>query len=440
MRSAPGSRRTCPPTGATARTSSPTAERARNLPPGALAVGGGLVAASATTYGFLAVAARALGPEAYAPISVLWSALFVVTATVWMPVEQEVARLVGARTALGEGARPVAVAGARAAVSVGVPGLAVVAAVALLGRGSLFAGRTGVAVALVVAGLAFAPNHLTRAALAGTGSFGRYGLCIALDSGTRLALAVGLALGGVDDPVPYAAAVAVSPLVPVLVFRRRWGGAAAPGPPAPALHGRVLPLLGAQALAQVLVNGGPIAVALLAQPGEEAEAGRFLAALLIARIPLFFFQAVQSSLLPGLARLQAVGDRSGFVGLVRRLVAVVVGLGVAAVVAAGLIGPWAVRIGFGADYELGRRDLALLAAAAAAVMLGHVLAHAAIALADHVRVTAGWAVGVGLAALVLFAGDDLVLRVELALLAGSAAAAVAHGATLARRLAAWPAG
>jgi O-antigen/teichoic acid export membrane protein len=290
----------------------------QTLPPGALAVGGGLLAASATTYGFLAVSARALGPGGYAPISVLWSALFIVTATVWMPVEQEVARLVGARTARDEGARPVAVAGARATLVVGAP-------------------------------------------------------CVVL--------VAGLAVAGVDDPVPYAAAVAIAPLVPVVAFRRRWGSAARPGPPSPTLHRRVLPLAGSQALAQLLVNGGPIAVALLAAPGQEAEAGRFLAALLIARIPLFFFQAVQSSLLPGLARLEAVGDRTGFTRLVRRLAGVVVALGLAAVVGAWVLGPWAVRLGFGADFALGRRDLALLAAAAGAVMLAHVLAHAAIALA-----------------------------------------------------------
>lgn len=409
------------------------------LPPGALAVGGGLVAASATTYGFLAVSARALGPAAYAPISVLWSALFLVTATVWMPVEQEVARLVGARVVRGEGARPVSLAGARAALVVGAPSVIALAAAAVLGSGTLFDGRTGVGLALVAAVVAFGPNHLTRAALAGTGSFGRYGLCIALDSATRLALSVALALAGVDDPVPYAVAVAVAPLAPVVAFRGRWGAAAAPGPPVEPVHRRVLPLVAGQALAQLLVNGGPIAVALLAAPGEEAAAGRFLAALLIARIPLFFFQAVQSSLLPGLARLEAAGDRTGFVGLVGRLVSVVTALGVVAIAGAWTVGPWAVRLGFGADFALGRRDLALLAAAAGAVMLAHVLAHAGIALAGHAQVTVGWGVGVAVALVVLALGDDLVLRVELALLAGSVAGAGAHAGSLARRLAGWSA-
>ena len=395
--------------------------------------------ASATTYAFLAVAARALGPVAYAPVSVLWSALFLVTATIWIPVEQEVARLVGARAARGEGAGPVARAGARTALAVGAPGVALVAVVAVVADGVLFDDRIGVALALVAAVVAFAPNHLTRAALAGNGSFGRYGLCIALDSATRLALALVLAAAGVDEPVPYALVVAVAPLVPVVAFRRRWQVAAQPGPPSPPLGRRVLPLVGGQAFAQMLVNGGPIAVAILAAPGEEAEAGRFLAALLVARIPLFFFQAVQSSLLPGLARLEAVGDRTGFTALVRRLAALVTALGLVAVVVSWLLGPWAVRLGFGADFALGRRDLTLLAAGASGVMLAHVLAHASIALAGHVRVTVGWAAGVAAALVVLVLVGDLLLRVELALLFGSLLAAAAHAATLGKRLSAWSA-
>jgi fermentation-respiration switch protein FrsA (DUF1100 family) len=104
-----------------------------------------------------------------------------------------------------------------------------------------------------------------------------------------------------------------------------------------------------------------------------------------------------------------------------------------------VLGPWAVRVGFGADFALDRRDLSLLAAAAAAVMLAHVLGHAGIALAGHLRVTAGWGIGVAVALVVLALGDDLLLRVELALLAGSIAAAAAHASTLLARFQAWSA-
>lgn len=397
------------------------------LPPGALAVGAGLVAASVTTYAFLALSARALGPVAYAPVSVLWSALFLVVPTVWTPVEQEVARQVSSRAASGQGSRPVVHAGARAGLQLGVPVLALLAVATWLAADGLFGGDRGVALVLVLAIAAFAPNHLTRAALAGTGSFGRYGLCITLDSATRLAIAAGLFVGGVDDPLAYAVAVAVGPLVPVVAFRRRWGLAAAPGPPVDgSVLGRVVPLVGAQACSQTLVNGGPVLVAALAGAGEDAVAGRFLTALLVARIPLFFFQAVQSSLLPGLARLAALGDRAGFLRLVGRLSGAVLALTAAAVAGSWWFGPDVVRVAFGADFVLPGRDLALLAGAAGGIMAATVLGHAVIALTGHARVTSAWAAGVVAAVAVVALGEDLVWRVALGLLVGSAVAAFAQ--------------
>ena len=53
----------------------------------------------------------------------------------------------------------------------------------------------------------------------------------------------------------------------------------------------------------MLINGGVIAVELLATPAQEAAAGIFLSGLLIARVPLFLFQAVLAGLLPKLSHL-----------------------------------------------------------------------------------------------------------------------------------------
>ncbi len=396
-------------------------------------MGGGLVAAAATTYGFQAVAARALGPAGYAPVAVLWSVLFLVVPATWGPVEQEAGRRLVARREAGEGGRPVVVAAGRALGALAAPTLVALVALVVLGADAVLSDRTGVGVALVVAVAAFAPNHLTRAALAARGAFGRYGLCIALDSAVRLALAVALAAGGVEDPVPYAAAVAVAPLVPVVAFRRALVDPA-PGPPAGSLLPAVAPLVAGQALAQVLVNGGPVAVAALAVDGEEAVAGAFLAALLVARIPLFFFQAVQSSLLPRLAALAARGDHAGFRTQVSRLLGLVAGLGVVAVVAAAVVGPTAVRVGFGDAYVLPGRDLAVLALAASATMAGFVLAAAVVAVEGHRRVAPAWAAGVVAAAAVVAVGDDLVWRVSAALAVGGLVATAAHGVALAASL------
>ena len=75
-----------------------------NLPGGMVPVAAGLVVLGATSYGFLVLAARSLGPERYAPLSVLWALVFLVGPGVFVPLEQELARAIAARQATGRGA------------------------------------------------------------------------------------------------------------------------------------------------------------------------------------------------------------------------------------------------------------------------------------------------------------------------------------------------
>ena len=117
-----------------------------------------------------------------------------------------------------------------------------------------------------------------------------------------------------------------------------------------------------------MVNAGPIAVTILATPDQKSLAGKFTTSTVIARVPLFLFQAVQASLLPKLALLVGAGRFTDFRAGLRRLLTAVSGLGVAAIVGAFLIGPLVVRILFGPDYDLGRRNLTMLAASAALYM------------------------------------------------------------------------
>jgi O-antigen/teichoic acid export membrane protein len=90
--------------------SRPTLLRAREgnpLPEGTLEVGIGLVLAGLSAYGFTVVAARVLGPDDYAPLSVLWAMVFLVGPGFFLPLEQEVSRALAARRALNAGSGPV---------------------------------------------------------------------------------------------------------------------------------------------------------------------------------------------------------------------------------------------------------------------------------------------------------------------------------------------
>lgn len=411
------------------------------LPRGAVPVAANLASAAVTTYAFLAIAARVLGPEGYAPLSVLWSAVFLVVPALWGPLEQETSRRIAHRRARGDGAAPVVRAAALASVVLGAPTVAVVAAGAPWSSDLLFSGEVGVAVALAVAIAAFGANHLRRAALSAVGAFWAYGACISIDSGSRLIAAAGLAVAGVESPVAFASAVALAPLVPLVFVAKR--GAAVEAGPCQATRELIVstgPLIGGQLAAQALINGGPIAVALLASSGEDVVAGQFLAALLVARIPLFFFQAIQGSFLPGLASSRALGDHAGFARATVRLSAALLVLTVTSVVVSATLGPAAIRLAFGPEFALGGGDLAMLAAGAGLFMVATVAAHASIALEGRGAVARGWVAGLLAAAATLASADDLLWRVELAMVVGVSVALVVHALAAVTRWRTWVAG
>ena len=139
-------------------------------------------------------------------------------------------------------------------------------------------------------------------------------------------------------------------------------------------------------------------------------------------------------MLPKLARLAAIGLVAEFRRGFRRLLQAVVLVGAIGTVGAFLIGPFVLRVLF--DSHLSRRTLTLLALASAVYMVALALAQAIIALRGHAWVALGWASGMAaFLAVLTVAGDDLLLRVELALLAGSCMALLMFAIILRARLA-----
>ena len=115
--------------------------------------------------------------------------------------------------------------------------------------------------------------------------------------------------------------------------------------------------------------------------------------MLVARVPLFMFQAIQAALLPKLARLAAQGRFDDFRQGFRRLMMVVVAVGLGGVVLAFTIGPLVLDIVFNA--EIGRRTLTLLALGSAMYMVALGIAQAVIALHGHAWVAVGLVVRPG---------------------------------------------
>ncbi|MDQ3354283.1 MAG: hypothetical protein M3507_07375 [Actinomycetota bacterium] len=402
------------------------------LPEGTLAVGIGLLVTGATAYGFLVAAARALGAEQYAALSVLWALVFLAGPGFFLPLEQEVGRALASRRVRRLGAGPLV--GRAALLGSGLVVVLVIAALfaarpiisyLLDGDVLLFAG-------LLVALVGYFIGHLARGTLSGLGRFRAYSLCLAGEGVVRLVACLILAVGGVTSAGPYGLALGLAPFAGVAIALRGQRDLVSPGPAAPwnELSASLGWLLTGSVLAQLLVNGGPLAVKLLSTEAETAAAGRFLASLIVARVPLFLFVAVQAALLPALAALAGAGHLSDFRRGIRRLMAVVAGLGIAATIGALSVGPWVVRVLFGAELALGRRDLGLLVAATGAYMAAIALAQALIALSSPARMALAWLVGTLSFIVVTALGDDLLLRTELGLLAGCTVAATAMAALL----------
>ena len=128
---------------------------------------------------------------------------------------------------------------------------------------------------------------------------------------------------------------------------------------------------------------------------------------MIARIPLFLFQAVQASLLPKLSGLASSGQLGDFRSGLRRLLVAVAGLAVVGTIVGAVLGPFVVDTMFPGS-DLGARTMGLLAAGAGLYMLAMACAQALIALGGHADQAAGWFLGcVALAITVLISSQDV---------------------------------
>ena len=420
---------------------SATSSRARQrlidaLPPGSIQVGVGLLLTGVTAYAYLILTARVLGPSKYVPLSVLWASVFIAGPGLFMPLQQEVGRLVAHRRLEGIGSGPIIKrAAALGAALTGFVLVSLVVVVVVGGR-SLFDGQSLLVAGFALAIVGYCLLGLLWGGLAGTGRFRHFAYAQSGDACLRIAICICLALVGVKSVGPYGLVLGLTPIIAALVIWSLNLDLLSSGEPAPwsdlsrALGWLLVGSLGAQ----VLVNGSIIAVNILATPSDRTSAGHLLAGLVIARVPLFLFGAVQAALLPRLASQARAGlwaeFRSGWV----RLFVLVAAIAILATAGCFLFGPFVLRVFFGNRFALGRSDLTLLAAASGAFMLTLCVAQALIALGHHARSAVGWLVGIAVFVVVTALGHSLLTRVEVAYLAGAVSALLVASGLLWRRL------
>jgi O-antigen/teichoic acid export membrane protein len=441
-------------------TSTTSAPRRRlPVPDGTVPVGIALLIAGIATYAFFRIGTLAVGgDDEFAPIVALWFATFALVPGFFLPLEQELGRALAHRRAVGHGTRPVISKVTRLGIGLVVVIVVVILIASVWITSGYFGGDWWMLLALIATFVAFAPAHLARGVCSGSGRFVDYAIILGSDGVIRIVLCIGLAVVGVTAAGAYGLAIAVSPLFAVAYVWRR--GALAPiersatpdamaaaggadasphddphGPPAS--WSEVTPNLGWLLLGSVfaagLLNAGPITMTLLAEDFEADLVTRFSYGVLLARVPLFLFQAVQAALLPGLSRLAARGELVEFRAGMSRLAVVVVGVGIAGTLGAFALGPFAIELVY--DAELGGRTLAALALASGVYMMALALGQAVIALRGHALVAIGWGLGVVTFVLaVAFASDDLFRRIEIGLFLSSVVSMIAFGVALKLKL------
>jgi O-antigen/teichoic acid export membrane protein len=379
-------------------------------------------------YVFFALVTRALDAEAAAPVAVLWSYWSFAAAALTFPLQHWIVRVVAASGGL-EG--PV-----RQAMR-SIPAIALGAAVlaGLIGwvaRDALFhdpGWQFPMLVVLVTLGSAFL--GLVRGILTARHRLMAVGLALVGENALRCVVAAALMASDVTAARYYGLALAAGQLIGFA-----WPATLRLGREGPRDQSWVAFVAGAsggQVIAQVLLTGGPIALAFLG--GAPAEVTGIFAALALFRAPYTLALGAVSPATGALTRLVVAEERETIRRLVGGLVGLtLLGVGVAAAIGA-LAGPALLHLVFGASVDV-EPWVCLLIAVGCTLSLG-ALALSLVAMAHnraHV-ILRSWLAAAATAGIVLVVGPGSPLStVTIAFLAAEAVGFAALLATEVRQL------
>ncbi len=398
---------------------------------------GALGVSGLTAYVYLGLAGRELGAESFAPIGALWAVTFLASAALATPLETELARRVGAaRGRDAPFAAEVRAALALAAV-LGILGVVVALVAGPLLDARLFGHRTGFALAGAVAFAGLTAGSIVKGIYAGSGRLSRWGAYLLADGGSRCMLALGVAVAA-PSPAAFALALAAGPWIALLVVSgaARKLAVGASGRAADVVCDMVAatsPLVvGAGASSALTYLGAVVLPALVAHPGPEV--GSYIAALSLARLPLFLFSPIVAISVPRIAYAHERDDRALALRAAALMAGVALAGGAACLGGAALAGSGLIHILFGHDFGVPDTSLLALGTAGAAWLFATAAAAVSIASGRPRLSAAGWSAGLGVALLtVLGAGGDPFVLTDLAVAAGAVIAAA--GTSLAAVLA-----
>jgi O-antigen/teichoic acid export membrane protein len=385
------------------------------------------------TYVFFALASRILDADSYGEIVVLWSIVFLLSSTLFRPIEQLLARTLAEREQQGINAGDALRAAGLIQGGICVAGLLGLLAARVPIQDNLFSEDPGLYWALLAAFAGFALAYYARGFLAGRRQFRLYAALLMVEVLLRLAFVLAVAIGVAEGAGMVAVGIATAPLAALVVLPLsaraksigRPGREAAPGEGSEltlgsggAFAGAVLVMMLSE---QVLVGSGVLFVRAV---DGAAAAGFIFNVLIVARAPLVLFQAIAASLLPHLARLRARGDagsREAFRSSLENTILLIAVFALLVTVGVVAIGPQVMQLAFGDAFSYGRLDLAIVAVGMGFYLVAASLNQAALAQGQAHRAAARWALCAGaFAAFNLLAPFDQVRTVEVGFLATAA--------------------
>ncbi len=348
----------------------------------------GIASTGIFTFLYLAVASHELDPASYSRISLCWAIMFVILSVIYRPIEQLLSRTIADRRARGLHGHPLRIP---ALIQASFATLFLIVALALrpeIEQG-IFDGSSALYWILVIGVLAYAASYFARGWLAGHQRFALYGGLVFLESTSRFMFALAVAVGIASGQAAVGLGMAVAPFASLCVipfaFSRLRVEAPAGVPVADAARegpahaeieeaatdlnfkrgsGFAVSVVGIMLAEQTLMNAGVLIVA--ANAGSKAGltvgiTGFVFNVMLIVRAPLQLFQAIQTSILPHLASLEARESSAEFHKAIKTTIKVIAAF--AGVVAIGLlaIGPFVMTALLGdKGFHYGRVGLALV--------------------------------------------------------------------------------
>jgi O-antigen/teichoic acid export membrane protein len=395
---------------------------------GARVLSVGIATTGVVTLAYFVLAAQALGGDSvqYKRIALVWSIMFTVASVIYRPIEQLLSRTIADRRARGQSS-----GGGHLRVALLIQGafatIFLTLALALRGliQDDLFDGSSALYRVLVAGVLAYAASYFARGFLAGHQRFALYGALVFMEAISRVCFALVVIVGITSGETAVALGMAAGPFASLLVVP--WFFARREKDPAPSVvavqeseggltlrrgAGFAVAVFAVMLAEQTLLNASVLTVEGTSPDPELA--GLVFVVLLIARAPLQLFQAVQGSLLPHLARLEATAGRDEFRHAIRVTVTAIAGFALAIAIGLFAIGPPVVRTLFHIDKELARGGLALVALGMGCHLMAGTLNQAALAREQAGAAAAAWLLSAALFLAFMLSPvvDDQLLRAE----------------------------